>query len=93
MAGNVELITTGLYGITRHPIYTYTLAAFLFSVVMSLDRLVLCLGVALYLFKAVPIEEKKLHVIFGKPYDDYKLVVPAVVPNLFQCTRLGKKNN
>ena len=80
--GSNKLLTKGIYGIVRHPMYTFTLSAFLFTPVMSLDRFwvfILSFG---YLMIGIPIEEKKLVKIFGEPYTEYRKKVPAVFPKL-----------
>lgn len=76
-----SLVTTGIYGLVRHPMYTVTMAGVLLPTRMTLDRLVFALGALLYLYGfGVPIEEQKLLAEFGAPYAVYQRSVPAVVP-------------
>jgi len=74
------LITDGIYGWVRHPMYTFLLSAFIVTPVMSLDRLYLIAMTVLYLYFAVPVEEKKLIAKYGQAYEKYRKRVPAVVP-------------
>jgi len=79
-SGAPTLSTSGFYGIVRHPIYTFTFAAMIFTNHASLDRLVVTLGSILYLYFAIPVEEKKLLDLFGPSYKEYRKRVPAVIP-------------
>ncbi|MGZ3688566.1 MAG: methyltransferase family protein, partial [Bdellovibrionota bacterium] len=81
-AGNEKLIATGFYRYVRHPIYTFTLLAFLVAPLMTLDRMLVVISVSLYLAVAIPVEERKLIAIFGKDYEAYRKRVPAVIPKL-----------
>jgi len=83
------LIKTGLYGISRHPIYTFTVLGFVLSPIVDLNRLLIVLATSIYLYFAVPIEEKKLVKQFGKAYVQYQQEVPQVVP--FFKMRSGEK--
>jgi protein-S-isoprenylcysteine O-methyltransferase Ste14 len=78
-----KLFTSGLYAWIRHPIYTFTLAAFLLTPYMTLNRLVIVCGMFLYLSVGIYFEEKKLIATFGKEYELYRNKVPALVPFLF----------
>jgi len=80
--GTEKLITEGLYGIVRHPIYTFTLSAIALAPQMTLDRFWIFILSVVYLLFGVPVEEKKLVKEFGKPYLEYKTQVPAVIPKL-----------
>jgi len=79
-SGNPKLLSNGLYGFVRHPVYTFTLLAFVLTPVMSLDRATVTLAMIAYLAIAIPIEERKLIAIFGESYLKYRQWVPAVVP-------------
>ena len=76
------LVRTGLYRFVRHPLYTFTLAAFLVAPVMTLDRFWLFSVCLLYLRFAIPQEEKKLVAQFGDAYRDYQKTTPALLPSL-----------
>jgi protein-S-isoprenylcysteine O-methyltransferase Ste14 len=78
--GTPELVTRGIYARVRHPIYAFTLLAFALGPVMTLDRLLVLAGSALYLAFGIPIEERKLRAQFGAAYDEYRRRVPALLP-------------
>ena len=75
-----RLVTDGVYGVVRHPIYTFTLAAILIAPMMTLDRFWIFAVMVGYLAWAIPIEEKKLVSLFGEKYSDYQTQIPAVFP-------------
>ena len=83
-SGPVKLIQEGIYKYIRHPIYTFTLLAILTTPVMTLDRMLIFFGFFLYLTLGIPIEEKKLISLFGKPYLKYKQNTPALFPRFFK---------
>lgn len=78
--GTQRLSAKGLYGHVRHPVYTFTLAAFLVTPFMSLDRMIVSGVTLLYLAVAIPIEERKLIAGFGEDYVAYRKKVPALFP-------------
>jgi protein-S-isoprenylcysteine O-methyltransferase Ste14 len=75
-----RLVTTGTYGIVRHPMYAYLLAAAVVRPVLSLDLLIWFLCAAVVLAIAIPLEEEKLIAIFGAQYREYQRRTPAFVP-------------
>lgn len=77
-----RLITSGIYGRVRHPIYTLTALAFVLTPFMTLDRMILIGAMAIYLIWAIPLEERKLITLFGPAYERYRTQVPAVLPRL-----------
>lgn len=80
MSSQAALIVTGMYGKVRHPIYLFTLAAFLITPIMSLDRLTLLAASLTYLHFGVRIEERKLGAQFGAAYAEYQRRVPMILP-------------
>lgn len=79
-AGTPVLITNGTYGLVRHPMYLFIMAALLLTPYMTLDRLVMAAGVSAYLYFAIPYEEAKCVNDFGPAYLEYRKHAPAVVP-------------
>ena len=75
-----ELVTDGPYRLTRHPIYTGGLVAFLGSAMVwnSLLTLVLAVLFVVPLFFHTVYEEFEHH--FGDAYFDYQRRVPRLVP-------------
>ena len=81
------LVRTGLYRWVRHPLYTFTLAAFLLAPVMTLDRFWLFAACLIYLRFGIPHEEKKLITHFGETYIEYQKSTPALLPAIFASRR------
>jgi protein-S-isoprenylcysteine O-methyltransferase Ste14 len=77
-----ELITSGPYGMVRHPIYTGLLTGFLgTAVAIGQVRGVLAfLLVLVSLWMKWRLEEKWMREEFGQTYAEYARRVPAVVP-------------
>ncbi len=63
---------TGPYGWIRHPIYLGWLLATFGTAHLTGDRLVFSAIAAVYLFVAIPFEERSLGEAFGPAYADYK---------------------
>lgn len=79
-----RLLISGIYARVRHPIYTLTGLAFILTPFMTLDRMVICGAMALYLSWAIPLEERKLVSQFGPAYERYRAQVPAVIPRFWR---------
>ena len=67
-----ELDTSGPYGIVRHPIYLGWVLFVWLTPTMNGTRLVFALVSCVYLFVAVPFEERDLLKGFGQAYRDYQ---------------------
>ena len=82
---DMKLITSGPYGITRHPIYT-SLFLMMFGSAMTtlfwVSFLEFFVVVIAYTVKAVA-EEKMLAIHFGKQYAKYQKTVWMLVPYLY----------
>ncbi|MGH9743113.1 MAG: methyltransferase family protein [Candidatus Acidiferrum sp.] len=80
-----ELITTGPYGVVRHPIYTGILAGFLgVAIAISEVRGFVVLVLMFVAFWAkLSMEEKWMRSQFGETYDKYVRRTAALVPYLF----------
>jgi len=75
-----KLITSGFYRYARHPIYAFTMMAFIITPCMTVNRAIITVASIMYLIVGVPVEERKLVAIFGNDYEEYKSRVPAVFP-------------
>jgi protein-S-isoprenylcysteine O-methyltransferase Ste14 len=79
------LITSGLLGSVRHPIYSGTILIaigfWLFSPDLPTSVSVACIFA--YLPVGIHLEEKKLIAEFGEQYLEYKKEIPAIFPRLF----------
>jgi len=87
-----KLITEGLCRVVRHPIYTLTLRAIAFASRMTLDRFWIFVLSVVYLLFGVPVEERRLVKEFGKPYLEYKMQAPAVIPKMALIGEKSKDN-
>lgn len=71
-AGDVRLITSGLYGIVRHPLY-FGWALLVFGTPhMTMTRFVFAVVSTAYLMVAIPWEERGLVATFGEEYERYR---------------------
>lgn len=84
-----RLLTTGMYGVVRHPIYLYLLASVVVRPVLSLDLLVWFASLVGLLIVALPHEERKLIAVFGDDYRTYQRRTPAFIP-LWPTRRLNR---
>lgn len=79
-----ELITSGPYGLVRHPIYTGLLTGFLgtaIAITQIRGVVAFCL-VAIALWAKLRLEEQWMRAQFGETYARYASRVPALVPGL-----------
>ncbi len=79
-----ELVTTGPYGITRHPIYTGLLIAFAGNALVVAEvRGLIAFGIAFAaLWRKLRLEERFMREQFGQAYVDYQGKVAAIVPKV-----------
>ncbi|TVQ34558.1 MAG: isoprenylcysteine carboxylmethyltransferase family protein [Geminicoccaceae bacterium] len=78
--GSIEpLITDGLHGRIRHPLYAGA-HLFLWSLVHDPFSLATALWGSLYLIIGTWFEERRLHRLYGETYADYCRRVPALIP-------------
>ena len=77
-----ELITSGPYGLVRHPIYTGLLLGFLGSAVArgQWRGLIAIALVFVVLWRKLRLEEKWMRTQFGETYEAYSQKVAALVP-------------
>ena len=86
VAGNLEgltereLVTTGVYGIVRHPLYVAGLIIFTFSPRITVNGLIITVLADLYFLFGMFIEERRFLNAFGEQYREYQKHVPMLVP-------------
>jgi len=78
-----ELVTTGVYGIVRHPLYVAGIIIFTFSPHITVNGLTITILADLYFVFGMLIEERRFLKIFGEQYREYMKKVPRMVPRLF----------
>jgi len=86
-----ELVTTGVYGIVRHPLYVAGLIIFTFSPRITVNGLTITVLADLYFVFGMFIEERRFIRIFGDQYREYMQKVPRMVPRFSQLRLSGKK--
>ena len=79
-----NLVTTGLHGTIRHPIYVaHLLVLASFAVASGLTIVYILLAFAIVTGAImVRAEEKELAARFGEPYLEYRSRVPAIIPKI-----------
>ena len=77
------LVTSGPYGLVRHPIYTAMFGMLLGSGILVSRWESIVVGAAFFLCGTViriRIEERLLRAVFGRAYENYARKVPALIP-------------
>jgi len=96
VAGNVEglkqkdLVTAGVYGIVRHPLYVAGIIIFTFSPRITVNGLMITVLADLYFIFGMLIEERRFLKIFGDQYREYMKTVPRMVPIMPTLKRCRK---
>ena len=75
-----KLVTSGLYGLVRHPLYFFSLLILWFNPVMGLNSFIFATASTLYFWLGSIYEERKLLAFFGEAYRDYQQRVPRFIP-------------
>jgi len=86
-----ELVTTGVYGMVRHPLYVAGLIIFTFSPRITVNGLTITVLADLYFIFGMLIEERRFLRVFGDQYREYQMHVPMMVPRLFSLQRRERK--
>jgi protein-S-isoprenylcysteine O-methyltransferase Ste14 len=79
---NQKLITKGIYGRMRHPLYTALILGIVGFVIFSptYTNLVHAICILIYLLIGIYYEEKRLSAHFGREYEEYKSKTPMLFP-------------
>jgi methanethiol S-methyltransferase len=93
VAGNLEgltqrdLITTGVYGVVRHPMYLGAIIFFTFEPRISVNGLTVTVLADIYFIWGAFIEERRFLRIFGDQYREYMKKVPRLIPRIgrYEC--------
>ena len=78
-----ELVITGPFKYSRHPIYLFSIVILGFRSTMDLFYLVFFICMLIYFYVGSVYEEKSLEKRFGSSYKDYQNTVPRLIPNPF----------
>jgi protein-S-isoprenylcysteine O-methyltransferase Ste14 len=82
-AAEDRLVTTGAYGIVRHPLYTTGLLILWCFPILTTGTLAFDLGVTLYILAGSELEERRLIARYGEAYVEYRSRVARLIPFLF----------
>lgn len=88
VAGNIEgmtdeeLVTTGVYGIVRHPLYLAGIVIFTCNPHITANGLALTILADLYFLLGTFVEERRFLLLFGDRYREYMLRVPRLIPKV-----------
>ena len=77
-----ELVTTGVYGIVRHPIYLAGIVIFTFNPNITVKGIVITVLADIYFLFGMFIEEQRFQKTFGEEYRTYMQHVPRLIPSL-----------
>ncbi|MCI4624988.1 MAG: isoprenylcysteine carboxylmethyltransferase family protein [Candidatus Magnetoovum sp. WYHC-5] len=75
-----KLITTGIYGIVRHPLYTGSILVITFNTNITVNLFVFAVLCDVYFIIGTFIEEKRLQKYYGNEYTNYMKKVPRFIP-------------
>ena len=75
---NTVLVTSGVYGLVRHPMYLAGMLIFLFEPAMTVNSLSLRVPATLYFLFGTFIEELRFLHDFGDAYRAYREEVPRL---------------
>lgn len=77
-----HLVTSGCYGMVRHPIYLFSTLFLALNPVMTAQWLLLTILSVIYFIVGALIEEQRLTAQFGDEYRRYQRDVPFMIPAL-----------
>jgi protein-S-isoprenylcysteine O-methyltransferase Ste14 len=77
------LVTTGAYGVVRHPLYSTGLLILWCFPVLTAGTLAFDAGITLYVLIGSELEERRLIVQFGEAYRRYRKKVARLIPFVF----------
>lgn len=84
-----SLVTSGVFGLCRHPLYFFSMLFLWASPDMTLQGLVFTLLTSLYFIIGSYWEESKMTEQFGDAYKQYQRQVPRFIPSLFKKRHLA----
>lgn len=88
-----NFVTHGLYGLVRHPVYSFLILGLLITPTMTAGHLLFSGGLVGYILLAVAhFEEPDLVRKIGSKYEDYMKTTPRYIPSLKSVTAFKKAN-
>ncbi len=77
-----ELVTNGVYGVVRHPIYLAGIVIFTLNPRITVNSLTITILADIYFLVGAFIEERRFLMLFGDQYREYMKRVPRLLPRL-----------
>ncbi len=74
------LVTSGIYGWVRHPLYLFALGLFWLEPRMTVYSLAVCVVFSVYIYVGTFFEERRLVREFGAEYLEYRERTPRLLP-------------
>ena len=78
----ITLVTGGLYRYVRHPLYTAGLVFIWLVPTLTWNVLAFNIGITAYILVGIYFEEKKLRLVYGEAYDEYRRKTAALFPGI-----------
>jgi len=75
-----KLVTSGIHGWVRHPLYFFSLTILWLTPIMTVNVLAFNAGITLYFWIGSIFEERKLAAEFGEAYREHQRNVPRLFP-------------
>lgn len=79
-----ELVTTGIYGLVRNPLYLAGIIIFTVNPQITVNSLSITALADLYFLFGIIIEERRFVKIFGDEYRTYRSRVPRLIPRIIR---------
>lgn len=87
--GRSRLVTSGCYGIVRHPLYLFSTLFLLFNPILTSRWLILSAFSTIYFVFGALLEERRLLKEFGDEYRVYRQDTPFIIPDLSLIRRVS----
>ena len=78
----MSLRIEGPYKYTRHPIYFFSIIILMSFPEVTISRMSMIICIVVYFYVGSYFEEKRLAIIFGEKYREYKKLVPRIFPRI-----------
>ena len=82
---HTDLVTSGIYGLVRHPLQTAMLVLFWITPFMTVQKFVWTVSFTIYIVIGINLEEKECVNMFGDEYRKYQNTTPQLIPFVNFC--------
>lgn len=87
--GRSRLVTSGCYGIVRHPLYLFSTLFLLFNPILTSRWLIFSAFSTIYFVIGALLEERRLLKEYGDEYRIYRKDTPFIIPDLSLIRRVS----